>query len=837
MRTREALCSASFLILALAAGPASAQTESDGGLVDELVVTAQRREQNLQDVPIVVTTLGAQILQDAGVRDIKDLTVLTPGLMVTSTANEGVTTARIRGVGTVGDNPGLESSVGVLIDGVYRPRNGVGFGDLGEMQRIEVLKGPQGTLFGKNTSSGVINILTEAPSFDLGARSELTAGNYGAFGFANSITRPLTDQLAGRLYLAARRRDGFQTVATGVGPRTRDDDADQNFATARGQLLWRPSGDVDVRLIADISRRDESCCVGGQIASGISAPLIQTLAARLGAGQGLLSPPAIDRRLTFANRPTDQDIDDKGVSAEVAWRMPGGATLTSITAVRAWRSTTTQDVDFTTLDLLYRTGDDFFRDFQQASQEVRLAGETGPAAWVVGAFASRERLKSGESMFQGRDLELYLSALLAAAATPGGAVAQNGLAAITGRPLGTNLGSGEVERDRYKQTSDSYALFGNVNWRATEALELTAGLRFTAEQKDLAAWQANLAGGRIGANFCTPAFVGRAAILGGAGGLPNTDVARAYAGYVCPPHLDPAYDSLTTRQSREENEFSGTAKAAWRFTPDAMAYFSYARGYKAGGFNLERVRLQTNPLNPSGLGTPNLDTSFPGEFVDSWEAGAKTSWLSGDLLLNATLFWQDFENFQLNAFDGVAFTVTSIPEVTSRGVDADMMWRTPVAGLSLQGGVTYAETQYARARPRGPNFALPTAASPSGGGLYRLPGARISFAPLWSGSASATYERPVAGLAFRSALSARYTSSYNTGSDLNPLKVQEPLTLLNARAGLGAEDERWAVELWAQNLTDETYVQVAFDGPFQPNQFNGFLGAPRTVGATLRLRY
>ncbi|MBW8735290.1 MAG: TonB-dependent receptor plug domain-containing protein, partial [Asticcacaulis sp.] len=156
------------LLAGLPAG-AEAQTAPSANEDTTIIVTAQKREQKLQDVPIAVTTLSAKLLQDAGVHDIKDMQILTPGLTVTSTQNETLTTARIRGVGTVGDNPGLESSVGVVIDGVYRPRNGVGFEDLGEMERIEVLKGPQGTLFGKNTSAGVINIITKKPQFTFGA--------------------------------------------------------------------------------------------------------------------------------------------------------------------------------------------------------------------------------------------------------------------------------------------------------------------------------------------------------------------------------------------------------------------------------------------------------------------------------------------------------------------------------------------------------------------------------------------------------------------------------------------------------------------------------------------
>ena len=184
--------------------------------VDDIIVTAQKREQSLQDVPIVVTSLSAETLQDAGVRDIKDLQILTPGMTVTSTSSEASTTARIRGVGTVGDNPGLESSVGVVIDGVYRSRNSVGFGDLGEMSRIEVLKGPQGTLFGKNTSAGVINIITEAPSFTPEFGAELTVGNYGAMAASGSVSGPISDTLAFRT-LAEHTPDTIARWTEAVG--------------------------------------------------------------------------------------------------------------------------------------------------------------------------------------------------------------------------------------------------------------------------------------------------------------------------------------------------------------------------------------------------------------------------------------------------------------------------------------------------------------------------------------------------------------------------------------------------------------------------------------------
>jgi len=157
------------------AAAAGAQEEDAPVTLSAITVTAQKREEALQDVPISITALSEQLLQDTGVRDVKDLQVLVPGLTVTSTQSEAQTTARIRGIGTVGDNAGLESSVGVVIDGVYRPRNGVGFGDLGEIERIEVLKGPQGTVFGKNTSAGVINVITRRPHYGTVVEGEVTA--------------------------------------------------------------------------------------------------------------------------------------------------------------------------------------------------------------------------------------------------------------------------------------------------------------------------------------------------------------------------------------------------------------------------------------------------------------------------------------------------------------------------------------------------------------------------------------------------------------------------------------------------------------------------------------
>src|SRR5262245_22180690 len=190
---RGSLIAGMFFTCGVFAQSAEQDSNDDNRLLDTVTVTAQKRDQDLQDVPITITAINSQLLKDSGVRDIKDLTLLTSGLVVTSTSSEVSTTARIRGIGTVGDNIGLESSVGVVIDGVYRPRNGVGFGDLGELERIEVLKGPQGTTFGKNTSAGVINVITRRPSFEGSGGAELSGSNFGGYDAAASINGPLVE--------------------------------------------------------------------------------------------------------------------------------------------------------------------------------------------------------------------------------------------------------------------------------------------------------------------------------------------------------------------------------------------------------------------------------------------------------------------------------------------------------------------------------------------------------------------------------------------------------------------------------------------------------------------
>jgi len=789
----------------------------------EIVITAQKREQNLQEVPIAVIALSGQQLQDAGVTDLKNMAVLAPGLTVTSTTSENSTTARIRGIGTVGDNVGLESSVGVVIDGVYRPRNGVGFGNLGEIDRIEVLEGPQGELFGKNNDAGVINIVTQRPSTTFGATAEITGGNFDDREASGSITGPVGDFSAFRLYAGFQKRDGFLNVESGAGY---NDDAvnNRNFYTVRGQYLVTPSSNVSVLFIGDFSRRNEACCQATPVYPGPFAGIITALATNplLGgtAGQAAFpdTPTNPFNRQSFANYPISQQIWDRGFSAQLDWNL-GAAQLTSISAWRDNSIAAGNDPDYSDAALVQEPANGNVTDFKQMSEELRLAGKTDRLNWLIGGFADKELLNNTSTILADDQFDLYLGATASAAA---GAMPPNFLLLpeLTGNlPGHTFIPGVSGQADAYQQTEKSFAFFTNETYTLVEHLDLTAGLRYTHESKDETAnYNSPDGGAACGALLHAPPP---------SGALPYSQ-ALLY-GYGCATPFNPFFAGVTHDQSLSEENLNATIKLSYHFTNDVMGYASWGNGTKAGGFNLARV---TNPAAADPL-APILDTEFPREKVNSFEIGVKSELAQKTVRVNAAVFDERFHDFQLNTFTGIVFVVSSLPDVTSKGAELSVDWLTPLTGLSISSGVVYADTQIT-------NF---------GDALYlfatnRLNN-RLSFSPLWSGVVSAAYQVPLSPqLTLRISADEKYTSSYNTGSDLDPIKIQGSYGILNARIGIGAPDGKWAFEIWGQNLADKGYFQVAFDAPFQGlavpgfnNQIDSFVGDPRTFGATIRVKF
>ena len=459
-----------------------------------------------------------------------------------------------------------------------------------------------------------------------------------------------------------------------------------------------------------------------------------------------------------------------------------------------------------------------------------MAGKEGPLNWLVGGFFANETLTSNQTLWAGNDMDLYLGGLVAAAggapnpfaAPPAGLPL---LTELTGQPPGSLFVPGVAGySDTFRQTSKSFAVYSSETYTITQGLDLTGGFRYTHEKKDLDSNYNDTDGGA----GCGQILSSTSPVLPT---LTATQDAFLY-GYGCSVVFNPFFNKLADSQSLSEDNLSGTIKLAYRFNEQVMTYISFADGYKAGGFNLARV---TNPSHRAFLGTlqPVLNTSFPEETVDSYELGIKTTLADNTVRLDAAVFDQQYKDFQLNTYTGILFVVSSIPRVESKGAEFNVAWAAPLAGLSLSGGVTYAFTNITEFGDSLYLFA-PNTADPN---IPRLNN-RLSFAPLWSGVAAATYSVPVSSsLQFRASISEKYNSSYNTGSDLDPRKIQGAYGIVNARLGLGAPDNKWAVEFWSANLTDKYYYQVAFDAPYQYGQIDSFLGAPRTFGVTARVKF
>ena len=909
--------------ICLGTAPALAQT-ADEGAREEIVVTATRRASPLADVPVAVTAVTGRQLAESGASDIRQLNQLVPSLLVSSSSSEaGGGGARIRGIGTVGDNPGLESSVATFVDGVYRSRSAVGLTELGPLDRIEVLRGPQGTLFGRNASAGLINIVTAGPRFQDERYAEASYGSYDYRRLAAGITGPATGSLAYRLDGVWLKRDGFiKEVISGRRLQNRD------RWLARGKLLYTPGSDLSLLLSADYSDRNEECCAGPYlpVADIVSstpgmpggaliarpssiAALERGLASAVpGAGNGTILDDTYARRVALTpGRSFRQDVRDYGASAELTARL-GGATLTAISAYRSNRFIKGQDADFTSLDLIARPSDGSgairFRTF---TQEVRLQGKAfgDRVDWLVGGYFGDEHLRFTDNLSYGVDFERFAAARIAAAspalaafpsfgfanlngfarafataqlaanpAVP--AAARNAIVdAVAGQVVNAPL-DGTGERDRYRQHDRTLALFTHNIVQLTDRLSLTIGARYTDDRKTLDADLASTSGcGAYAANITrlralAVASAGNPAVAGLATALASS-VLSPFTGLACV--VNGVNGSFASR--RHESQWSGTAVLGYKPVDRLLTYASFSRGYKAGGFNLDRAAL----FNSSTLAQQDFASlGFSPERVDAFELGAKYG--GRRLELSVALFYEAFDDFQLNTFNGLNFFVSNVQGckaslgstdsdaivgnspcagtrsgVTAKGVELEATAR-PLRDVSLTAGFTYADTRYARdivgsRDATGNNSLQPT--------LFRLPGSALSNAPRYVATGSASWA-PMVGRAIKALIYAdiRYTGAINTGSDLFVEKRQSGVTLVNARLGLGRADGRWAVELWAQNLFDADYKQIAFNMPVQgggsgavpgtaaavqafgtssTQLFGAFLGEPRTYGVTVRTKF
>lgn len=845
---------------AVAESDEAGETLDGEGSVERVIITATRRETVLQKTPVAVTAVGEKALKAAQIENIEDLTSVIPSLIVTNNGNPFGYTARIRGVGTQGDNAGLEAAVGTFIDGVYRNRAGVAFGDLGELERVEVLRGPQGTLFGRNTSAGILNIITKKPTFANEFEIEGTVGEYDLLvgkGFANFLLAQ--DELAARVFFVRHEREGFVEVNPGR-PDAYDGNATSYFST-RGQLLWQMAPNADLRIIGDYSKRDDQCCSAVTVAKGsfgraptaafpdTSGPaIINSIEGPL---VGKATTNQVEEQIAFGNRSTNSDIDDKGVSGELNWDLDG-AKITSITAYRDWQTSYAQDADFSGADILYFPDDGSNHSaFETFTHESRITGEAGWVNWLFGVYYSDEDISRGFSLTYGDEAEQFLSLHRVGDSA---LALRGGLGLAFGHPGATPVYTGgQGDRDLYQQNAETFALFTHNVFHLDDDLDLIAGVRWTTETKTFDAVYRTTGNGGCDS---VEAVYGLDPVTNTAGNTGLGSSSTRLAGLACLPYARSALDVLTAttphHQEREEDEFSGVATLSWRIVEDVNTYATYSRGHKSGGFNLDRVFADANGSiisNPT-FAVPGAipaqvvrapDTSFESEFVDAFELGLKTK-LAETLFVNTAVFYQDFENFQLNTFTGTSFIVTSVPEVISQGVEVEAYW-TVARGLTTNFAVQYTDAHYGDIG----SLADPTSFLGKNPSFFLLDDAQITHSPEWTLTGALDYMFPfIDAFTARFHVDGRWQSEMNTGSNLDPRKEQDAYAVVGLKFGVYAEGERFGLEFFARNLFDERYINTAVDSPLQgsavtptsaaSSTIDAFVGEPRMIGATLRIR-
>ena len=550
---------------------AVADTTGDDAII---IVTASKRAATLQDTPISVSVTTAATIERAQVRDLLDLQTLVPSLRVSQLQSSANTNFIIRGFGNGANNPGIEPSVGVFIDGVYRSRSAAQIGDLPELERVEVLRGPQSTLFGKNASAGIISIVTREPQFDYGGQAEVSYGNFNAIVGKVSVSGPINEKIAFSLGGNINKRDGYATdLVTGSKFNERD------RWGVRGQLLFKPTDDLKIRLIGDYDNVDENCCAVVNIVDGPTGGIVRALGGKINSNQ----PYALT---STTNLDSTNEIKNYGASAQVDWAV-GDFDVTLIGAYRAVRSFTNQDSDFTSADLIGRNSAD--TDIDTYTGEARVASNfDGFFNFLVGAYYFREDIDFRPTLLIGRDFRNYANALSNANGTflPGGNYI--GLETIL-RPFGVAAGSfgaaGQGIFEQYDYKNRAISAFGQADFSLTDDLTFTAGFNYTRDRKD------------VGSNVVsTDVF----------SALNLTNLATQL-----PPQLTPLLNGLKQLQflppflnfpnrvedgKTRDNDLSYTLRLAYKVNENFNAYATYATGFKASSWNLSRdSRPARNP--------------------------------------------------------------------------------------------------------------------------------------------------------------------------------------------------------------------------------------------------
>ncbi|MFM5884968.1 MAG: TonB-dependent receptor [Novosphingobium sp.] len=838
--------------------PATDAAAADEEVAGEIIVTASKREKTLQDTPISVSVTSADTIKRSQVRDLIDLQTLVPSLKVGQLQSSANTNFIIRGFGNGANNAGIEPSVGVFIDGVYRSRSAAQIGDLPNIQRIEVLRGPQSTLFGKNASAGIISIVTKEPQFKFGGNLEASYGNYNAIVVKGDITGPISDTLAFSLGGNFNKRDGFSKYIN-----LNQDNNNRNRWGLRGQLLFEPSDAFKLRIIGDYDKIDEVCCSISNIFDGPTGNAVRALGGNLVSNQ----PYALD---SYANFASINKIDNYGISAQADFDLTDTLSLTSISAYRGVRSFTNADSDFTSADIIGENSN--HTKIDTYTQELRIASNfDGPVNFLLGAYGFHEKIDIDAQLLFGKDFRGYANLLTGGNYTAFEPTlrALNGISA-TVAPFGSQ-GLGRFEN--YKYTNDALSIFGQLDFEPVENLTLTVGANYTNDWKtvatnntttdtfstiDLVQTGAN-AGlpGSIPAGIYTPGILyPRTNSCSTVTGAPPASPANPTRSGSCNPFLAFAplqflpgflnYPNVVESGKTHDDNLSYTLRANYKFSRQLSVYATYATGFKATSFNLsydsrpfaadfipgspaQVPAPAASPIRTAGLALANLTTGTRyarPEKSQVYEIGVKGQFEGFGF--NLAVFKQILKDFQSNVFQGTGFVLGNAEKQSTVGFELDGSL-TPVKGLNFTASVTYLDPKYDL-------FTGGSAFNPLTNTVVstNLTGQKPSGISDWSVAVGGTYTLDIGG-----DNSVTFHTDYAMNSAFQiaqGLPNKASIESLNASVAFGLSNGL-EFSVWGRNLTEPQYNPVIFPGVAQTGTLSGYPPPPATYGGTVRFKF
>ncbi|MEP3889619.1 MAG: TonB-dependent receptor [Hellea sp.] len=817
---------------------------------DEIFVTATRRVESIQDIPIAVTAILPEEMERQGIVNIQNLGSVAPSFAVSNAQiASGSVVLRIRGVGTTSNNIGFESAVGIFIDGAYQSRPGIALGEFVDVERVEVLRGPQGTLFGRNTSAGALNISNVRPDLEeAGGFINATYGNHDHKSVQGAVNIPLAEgKVAARLTGAWRNRDGYVDIHDAGGTKIGESNSTDQYYL-RGQIGFEGENNWKGRVVIDHSNSDSVCCsalevlrspveaggifglVGLGARGGMSAPNVATSATDFNGAQA-----AVDDRRASSSQVPNPSSKQTGVVAEVEYALSDNADVIYIGSYRDYSATEVYDSAFSGLDL-FNVGPAGGNappggtNISTMTQELRIQGDAmdGKLSWLVGGYYSEEDIEQTVNFGLGTDYSSFTDALLLAGT--GGTYPNATILGLGGTlPVvsgGQNPAAARTT-NRYTQDSTSFSVFTHNTFDITDQLNLTVGLRYSDESKDgsFSQPQANYAS-------CTNQLAGFDTTVPGAFQFASPALNGNLVVLGCFPFLAPADHPLsailplprTFDDTFKDDELIYTGKLGYEITPDVSTYASFTHGYKSGGFNLDST---------AAIG--GADPRFASEEVDAYELGMKSKLFDGMMTLNVAAFLEKFDNFQVLEFTGARFETFNVPKAQTKGIEIETLIR-PTDNFTLNGGLTLLDAEY-------PDDCAGTQTSPN---VVSLCGNTLTNAPKTVGIIGATYDGSLGGdYTFFLNGSMRYESDRRTSTQAFspttgaavPFDVQEANTKINLRAGIGNDAHGWGLEAWATNVTNEITRGVTFNTTLRSGSRSAFIQDPRFYGLTARKNF